>query len=55
MATENQARSLASAVLNEESIVETVKEWVRDHMDPGDVYEREQLEAWARAAGWSPQ
>ena len=52
MAVENLARSLASTVLNEESIVETVKEWIRDHLAPGDVFDREQLEDWARAAGW---
>lgn len=47
------ARSLVSALFNEESIVETVTEWVRDNLAPGDVFDREQLEAWARAAGWT--
>ncbi len=45
--------SLVGALLNEASLVETVTEWVRDNLAPGDVFERAQLEAWARAAGWT--
>lgn len=52
MATPEQTRALASAILNEESLVETVIEWANDHLEPGDVFAAEKLEAWALAAGF---
>lgn len=36
-------------------VLEAAIEWIGENCDPGDVFDRGKLEAWAHAAGWKTE
>jgi len=45
----------AQEVVGAASLLPTAIEWIGENLQPGDVFPREKLEEWARAAGWAPE
>lgn len=45
----------AGAVIDPEQMLGAAIEWINDNLSPGTVYDREKLEAWARAAGFTKE
>lgn len=41
------------ATVNADGALERAKDWVREHLTPQDVFDREQLVEWARLNGWT--
>ena len=46
--------AFAQEVVGAASLLPTAIEWFGENLEPGDVFPREKLEEWARAAGWGP-
>lgn len=52
---EQQNAEFVSAVLfNPESVLTSTIEWFAANLDPQEVFDRAQLEAWAKMNGWTP-
>ena len=49
-----QERNLAfaSELILIDSMLPAALEWIADNMEPGDVFDAEKLEAWAKARGY---
>lgn len=51
---ESSAFMEATFNLNPEAILASAMEWIAENKLPGEVYDREALEEWARLNGWQP-
>lgn len=52
---EEQNDAFVSEVLfNPAGVLSSTIEWIAANTNPQDVYDREQLEGWARMNGWIP-
>jgi hypothetical protein len=52
---EQQNDDFVSAVLfNPTAVLSSTIEWIATNMDPQEVFDRTQLEAWAKMNGWTP-
>jgi len=47
--------AFAQEVVGVVILLPTAIEWIGENLQPGDVFPREKLEEWARAAGWAPE
>lgn len=55
MTPAEKARSIADALLQPDAgLLDRVAEAVADVCDPQDIFSREQLEQWAKLAGFTP-
>jgi hypothetical protein len=50
--TPEQELAFAMDVVAGHPMLESALEWIASNLEPGDVFEREKLEAWAVAAGY---
>ncbi len=52
---EQQNDEFVSEVLfNPASVLPSTIEWIASNMDPQEVFDRTQLEDWAKMNGWTP-
>ena len=51
---QQNAEFVSDVLFNTESVLAASVEWIAANMNPQDVFDRSQLEAWAAMCGWTP-